>query len=379
METPFDQYPAHWSQETADKALEYAKPLIPPGPPPKLRLVLDLDHTLLCSSFAAEVAKNVKPDDANPDEGAMARAMRGLKSFKLVHPEEELGMIIKLRPGLKAFLERCAQNFELCVYTHAADERYVKAAIKAIDPGGDLVGTRFAHASSAAEDRVKSLTDVYASFWGNGEDNDAAAGEDVVDASRILVLDDSSNAWPRHKRNLIKCERYIFFPESAKNFGHDPRRSLMLHARDEVADRGLLSSLGRVFEDVSAQFKAMWAAAQAPGSAGRVPKPDIRDAVDHVRKQVLGGVVLLFSAVLSKQEQQSKAYEKNRHYALAKALGAKVVFDKRDDVTHVCCPNKSTDKAGWARTTGRFLVQPHWVDASHALWHRADERGFAVL
>ena len=386
------QYASHWQRPTADMAADMGKSLIPPNqPPPKPRLVLDLDHTLLCASTAADIVKHMK-SPAQPNEDTMARAVRALKAFKMVTTVPELGIIIKLRPGLQSFLAACSEHYELCVYTHAPDERYVKAAIKAIDPNGTYIGDRVAHGASAAEKTVKTLTDIFPLFWGKKKSDDvnsdgAGASEggggsdEVVDISRILVVDDSVSVWPRHARNLVKCERYLFFPESARNFGHDPRRALFLHARDEVSDRGLLTALGKVMAEVAGRFREMWREAQAPGSgagSSMVAKPDIRDAVEHVRKQVLRGCVLLFSAMLSRQQIQTKTFLKNRHYALAIALGAQVVFEKSNLVTHVVSANPGTDKCVWGRSTHLHVVKPEWLDATGALWKRADESSFAL-
>ena len=34
-----------------------------------------------------------------------------------------------------------------------------------------------------------------------------------------VVVDDSSAVWPNHERNLLKVERYIYFPSSRRQFG----------------------------------------------------------------------------------------------------------------------------------------------------------------
>lgn len=34
-----------------------------------------------------------------------------------------------------------------------------------------------------------------------------------------MVVDDSSAVWPSHERNLLKVERYIYFPSSRRQFG----------------------------------------------------------------------------------------------------------------------------------------------------------------
>ena len=34
-----------------------------------------------------------------------------------------------------------------------------------------------------------------------------------------VVVDDSSAVWPSHERNLLKVERYIYFPSSRRQFG----------------------------------------------------------------------------------------------------------------------------------------------------------------
>ena len=80
----------------------------------RLCLVLDLDHTLLNSCKFSEVEPKIEEVLNKKSQQEEQRAARDQQLFKLT----KLGMWTKLRPGLRAFLDRAKDSFELWIHTN---------------------------------------------------------------------------------------------------------------------------------------------------------------------------------------------------------------------------------------------------------------------
>jgi RNA polymerase II C-terminal domain phosphatase-like 3/4 len=159
----------------------------------KLLLVLDLDHTLLHSTRISDLNEEQTKQlhgllEKQPADGQML--------YHLPH----MGMWTKLRPGIQEFFSEVRKYYDLHVFT-MGDKSYAAAIANLLDPSGQMFGGRVASSSDAGRKMIKDL--------------DVLLGSDEI----MLILDDTVGVWPRHKRNLIQVQRYIFFPACAVRFG----------------------------------------------------------------------------------------------------------------------------------------------------------------
>lgn len=159
----------------------------------KLLLVLDLDHTLLHSTRISDLNEEQTKQlhgllEKQPADGQML--------YHLPH----MGMWTKLRPGIREFFSEVRKYYDLHVFT-MGDKSYAAAIANLLDPSGQMFGGRVASSSDAGRKMIKDL--------------DVLLGSDEI----MLILDDTVGVWPRHKRNLIQVQRYIFFPACAVRFG----------------------------------------------------------------------------------------------------------------------------------------------------------------
>lgn len=159
----------------------------------RLLLVLDLDHTLLNST---------RFSDLTPQQTAALEAQLQAQpaDAPMLHRLPHMHMWTRLRPGIRSFLAQAHELFDLHVYT-MGDSGYAAGMAALLDPDGTLFRGRVASSRDAGPAGVKDL--------------DVLLGADEV----VLVLDDTSAVWPRHKGNLVQIDRYVYFPACAAKFG----------------------------------------------------------------------------------------------------------------------------------------------------------------
>ncbi|KAL1813826.1 hypothetical protein DCAR_0626202 [Daucus carota subsp. sativus] len=156
----------------------------------KLCLILDLDHTLVHSTYVynAEV-----------------------RSFSY---------LVKLRPFVQEFLKEASKLFEMYIYT-LASRGYALGVARILDPDGVYFGSRIIASEDSTEKYEKSL--------------DVVPG---VDESFVVILDDLVRVWSGYLRNLIVVRRYFFF---------DPPNRVF---RDEHEGSGALSCALKILKEV---------------------------------------------------------------------------------------------------------------------------------
>jgi RNA polymerase II C-terminal domain phosphatase-like 3/4 len=159
----------------------------------RLLLVLDLDHTLLHSTRVIDVS----PEDTD----ALTEQMKNQDPLDpTLYHIPYMGMWTKLRPGLRTFLSRVKEMYDLHVFT-MGDKDYAAGMAALIDPDGRLFGGRVASSSDAGAGMVKDI--------------DVLLGAEEL----VVILDDTAAVWPKHRHNLIQVDRYIYFPSCAAKFG----------------------------------------------------------------------------------------------------------------------------------------------------------------
>ena len=172
----------------------------------RLVLVLDLDHTLLSSARFTELDSDLE----QLLQGRVA-AEAAAKQHENFQPElfrmERLGLWVKLRPGVRDFLRRSQDKFELWAHT-SSSRAYADSVLELLDPPRALFGGRvIAQGDSEADGTPSAMASQRL----------LAALE--VRASATIVLEEGGAAWPPDRRNLFASERYAFFPNSRKRFG----------------------------------------------------------------------------------------------------------------------------------------------------------------
>ena len=382
----------------------------------KLRLVLDLDHTLLnsatvedCAADGASALLESRVAAEIQAEGVRASSTPASsfgETHRSLHRLAESGLWTKTRPGVRTFLRKAACLFEIHICT-AGSQAYAERMRSLLDPTRELV--RGSVVGLATFDR-----------FGVPE-----PGEVVKTMARELrgsepiaaVLDDTAAVWPGHAENLIVCERYVYFPSCARKFGN-VAPSLLERRVDESADRGMLATVFDVLQRVHAEFFARRAAAKElrlrnearlPGAfaadddddagAGaqsrRIPKTKtslaasppgvsvpvtVPELLTQEKRRVLRGTELVFSGVVPSGADPSA----HPLWRLAEAFGARCVHAPDDAATtHVVVEPANlgpggTDKMIWATRLGKHVVTPGWVLTSAASFQRADETAFAV-
>ena len=135
---------------------------------------------------------------------------------------ERAGMWVKLRPGLRDFLRRCHDKFELWAHTDGT-RAHAGAMLDLVDPNGSLFASRIIADGETSEPFASASKRIQAGLSGR--------------ESVTIALDDSAALWPLDKRHLFAVERYLFFPSSRKRFGMKGKSLLEIN-RSVVDDNG---------------------------------------------------------------------------------------------------------------------------------------------
>lgn len=159
----------------------------------KLSLVVDLDQTIIHACIDPTVGE-WKNDPTNPNH----EAVKDVQSFQL-NDDGPRGVAsgcsyyIKMRPGLREFLEHVSQLYELHVYTMGT-RAYAMNIAKIVDPDQRLFGNRVISRDENGNMTAKSLQRLF-----------------PVSTNMVVIIDDRADVWPKNRPNLIKVVPYDFF------------------------------------------------------------------------------------------------------------------------------------------------------------------------
>lgn len=159
----------------------------------KLSLVVDLDQTIIHACIEPTVGE-WQQDPSNPNHDAV----KDVKSFQL-NDDGPRGLAsgctyyIKLRPGLREFLEEVSQMYELHVYTMGT-RAYALNIARIVDPDRRLFGNRVISRDENGSITSKSLQRLF-----------------PVSTNMVVIIDDRADVWPRNRPHLIKVVPYDFF------------------------------------------------------------------------------------------------------------------------------------------------------------------------
>ncbi|KAJ1677072.1 CTD phosphatase Fcp1, partial [Spiromyces aspiralis] len=199
----------------------------------KLSLIIDLDQTIV-HAYASQDPKfedwlidnYTGPDADTPREKRQLPSDIG--AFFL--PDSPHKYFIKLRPGLREFLDRVSALYELHIYTMGT-RHYAEAVARVIDPDGRFFRERILSRDESGSLTQKSIRRLF-----------------PCDQSMVVMLDDRADVW-QWSPNLIKILPYAFFTGVGDiNSGHLPANSTAVHkamqekkdeqAAEQGGDRG---------------------------------------------------------------------------------------------------------------------------------------------
>ena len=156
----------------------------------KLSLVVDLDQTIIQATVDPTVADWQK-DEHNPNHDAV----KDVRAFLLKDDgpgNRGCWYYIKLRPGLKDFLENISKIYELHIYTMGT-RAYAKNIADIIDPERRIFGDRILSRDESGSSTAKNLQRLF-----------------PVDTKMVVIIDDRGDVW-KWSPNLIKVTPYDFF------------------------------------------------------------------------------------------------------------------------------------------------------------------------
>ena len=176
------------SQDEANRVEEEAKRRLIATK--KLSLVVDLDQTIIQATVDPTVHEWQKdPDNANFE------AVKDVRSFQLVDDGpggRGTWYYIKLRPGLKDFLDTVSSIYELHIYTMGT-RAYAQHIAQIVDPDRKYFGDRILSRDESGSMFVKSLQRLF-----------------PVDTRMVVIIDDRGDVW-NWSPNLIKVTPFNFF------------------------------------------------------------------------------------------------------------------------------------------------------------------------
>ena len=330
----------------------------------QLLLVLDLDHTLLNSVREFEVDPSDEAALLSVHEADTAAASSG-KSPRSLFRLSAMRLWTKLRPGVQRFLAKASERFELHVCT-MGNPQYASLMMDLLDPGRDFFAQRVV------------------ALGGSGsasKDLDGLEGLESV----TIVVDDTAQVWPAHQRNLVRLERYHYFPASRRAHAM-PGLAYLATGSDEPESgpggvlSNVLAALVRVHDDVFRDVARGWVAGAMGGSGsgsssgGGSIIPDARPALAEARRQILRGSTVLFSHVIP----LGMPPESHPVWQVATELGCGIAAAPGPKVTHVIAASGGTDKVKWAEATDLHVVTPYWLEACALAWARQPEVLYAL-
>jgi len=195
------------AEEDAKKRLLAAK---------KLSLIVDLDQTVIHTTCEKTIGE-WQADKDNPNY----EALKDVKSFQLADDKASnvVGSwyYIKLRPGLKEFLERVSQMYELHIYTMAT-RAYAQAVARIIDPDRRYFGDRILSRDENGPDQIKTLHRLF-----------------PTNTDMVVIIDDRGDIW-HWSDNLVRVRVYNFFPGAGDiNASFLPKQQELLTSATQAA------------------------------------------------------------------------------------------------------------------------------------------------
>lgn len=301
------------SEDVAIRAEEEAKRRLLSSK--KLSLVVDLDQTIIHATVDPTVAEWQKdPDNPNYD------AVKDVQSFQLLDNGpggRGCWYYIKLRPGLREFLENISKIYELHIYTMGT-RAYAQNIAKIVDPNRKIFGDRILSRDESGSLTVKTLHRIF-----------------PVDTKMVVIIDDRGDVWNWHS-NLIKVTPYDFFVGIGDiNSSFLPKRHDIAPAdppppysppQDEAADAKEVASEGSTTEEKLSHLKIQMPpkpnsettsleeqlVAMSGGDNPELLKEQTDEQNETIATQMEHKPLLRRQEILDKADQEAAEKEENR-------------------------------------------------------------------
>ncbi|PPJ57933.1 hypothetical protein CBER1_09715 [Cercospora berteroae] len=173
------------SEEEASKSDEEAKRRLLESR--RLSLVVDLDQTIIHASVEPTIGE-WQNDPSNPNYDAL----RDVQAFQLHDDKPNTWYYIKPRPGLKDFLNRLSEFYEMHIYTMGT-RSYAENVAKIIDPDRKIFGDRIVTRNESGSQTAKYLKRLF-----------------PIDTRMVVIIDDRADVW-HWISNLVKVNVFEFF------------------------------------------------------------------------------------------------------------------------------------------------------------------------
>eukprot|EP00917_Polyrhabdina_sp_WS-2016_P020497 GHVP01043913.1.p1 GENE.GHVP01043913.1~~GHVP01043913.1.p1 ORF type:complete len:622 (+),score=100.52 GHVP01043913.1:34-1866(+) len=348
-----------------------------PDSPPRLKLVLDLDNTLLHACAQAKLG------GAEIDQGDFQDLDNQPELYKFALPQMATNFYyLKLRPLVRNFLHSVARVCDLAIHTNATRE-YADVVRAILDPERELFHERVAaRHDESAKDHKKDLDKLFQ--------------ERHIDLRDMLIIDDRKDVWDEQlQQNLVQCCFYEFF---------DSKKETIIQCYKNQEDISLAKSLDSFFggESEDRQNNARSSAAilseldtqlywlqklvieiVAEHQRRWYKDPTFASAPDILREKkssILKGTVILMTG-LNKTETPSEFGMLDNgpyHRRRLEKLGATVVDRPTSKLTHVFMMRRTAtaDKIRQTRGSDVFYVHALWLTACEATWSKVEESNF---
>lgn len=302
-------------------------------PATRLKIVLDLDNTLLHAMSLAKL-NNI---DVNLED-FFVDGKPELFLFSLPQLQDQR-FLLKLRPFVRTFLEELHEVCELSIHTNATRE-YADVVLSILDPDRLLFGNRCVFSCvilAKHEPQCTLLTLRRIVARTQDVSNDLKKDLDRLydfssTNSDILIFDDRADVWDtKLQGNIVRCAVYAFLEHQrealCKRYGG--RTYLLAQSMGPVVDNDqLLSYLLPVLKSVATEFTE---------KALRGEPVHVRDLLHARRSTVLDGCRVLLTGFNKSGQKSTYGFQDSgpRFKAKIQALGAKVVESATDEITHV--------------------------------------------
>ncbi|KAJ2157169.1 CTD phosphatase Fcp1 [Coemansia sp. RSA 552] len=374
----------------------------------KLSLIIDLDQTIVHAAttlnpeFEQWLIDNYQgPEDEEAAEGTLPGDIG-----KFYLPGSPVQYFVKMRAGLKQFLGRISELYEMHIYTMGT-RPYADAVAALVDPEGRYFNRRILSRDESGSSEVKSIRRLF-----------------PVDTSMVAILDDRDDVW-EWSPNLIKVHPFMFFPgigdinagglarqkataisppplpplkKSGQPGGEEeaiedctgnhalppeeiievtePEKDAATESKKseagekkakqylEDSDRQLYT-LQKVLADVHQRYYA-----ELDPAANRLP--DLARILTESKQRVLAGCTIVFTAVFS-IAPGSPPPQQTEPWRRAQMFGATCELEISDRTTHVVAGKPGTEKVMQARRKKLVVVKTNWFLDSTVRWKRLDE------
>eukprot|EP00371_Babesia_bovis_P000536 XP_001609183.1 hypothetical protein [Babesia bovis T2Bo] len=320
----------------------------------KLVLLLDLDNTLL------HACSQTKLDMLDLQISHFVDELGEPELFKFTMPNfANIRYYMKLRPGLRGFLQVLSLYYEMSIYTNATKE-YADVVVSILDPDRSLFMDRIVARTSAGE---RDLQKTAARLYPN------------LDPRFVVAFDDRADVWADVPHNqVVKAEHYDFFDSHIAELSdlYGIVNSSTENTLYIDSDRHL-DHMVKVFLELHKRF------------FNDPFKSNVGTLVQEIQSNVLKDTGILLTGYRKNSKGQGQVLQtdcEQRQREIAVELGATVVSklsDKR--LTHVVAGKNCTDNVIKSRDpeySHVHKVHTLWLYSCRATWTMVPPEKFNV-